>query len=629
MKLIILFALLLFTSVSKATVVIHDSNSSYENFEMGYFQDKTGKLSLEQIQDIKAFIPITNSVALGAKIGNIWYRTSIQNNSQETQTRTFFITEPNLWEVEVFVVENNKLVNNLHNGLSVIKNGSTTRDHPELDITLAANQTQDIYIKVHTPYQHVFKAVFFTEKKLEKYKSIKTSLLHLYFGAIAALLLYNLFLYFSIRDSHYLLYIGFVFFYAIAQLEHNALYPLDSFASVEESRNFAISHILWLAFHTLFSVKLLNIKQYYPKAGTFLVIMGGFLLLLGFIGLYELAIPIAIVSILMILLPFVTLLIAIMLYRRKNKIAIFYIIAQSFFASGIIIFGLLYSGVIEYNYFTRYLNLAGSFAEIILFSFALAYKTRLVMQENAKQKSMLEDYSKLSFLGQTVINIYHQWKAPVNNIYNSINHIEVAKEFRDQNLDKIIDENLLQIKNNTQYLKETASNYLAHYKEIDKPATHVNIHDEILSVAQLLKLELEKINLKITIEGPKDIELRLQKNHFTNLMMILFENAIDVFKLRQVKNPELTLSIFASGTKFYIQIMDNAGGIAEENVDAIFEKSHSASSSTGIGLYLAKEFLLPKLHGKILAKNIKGGAMFTVTLQNKETKKQIKKHKLH
>lgn len=622
MKQIIFFTLLFFSSISNAVVMINDSNSSYEYFEMAYIQDRTGALTLEQIQQRIDFQPISNSVALGPKSGNIWYRTSIKNNTPRTQTRTFFMTEPNLWEVEIFVVENNKLVNTIHNGLAVIKNGSTTRYHPELDITLAANQTKNIYIKVHTPYQHIFRAVFFTDKKLAEYKNVKTSLLYLYFGAIGALLLYNLFLYFSIRDSHYLLYIGFVFFYAIAQLEHNALYPLDSFSSVEQSRNFAISHILWLAFHTLFSVKLLHIKEHYPKTEKFLVTMGVFLLLLGFIGLYSLAIPIAIVSVLMIILPLFTLFIAILLYLKKNKIAIFYIIAQSFFASGIITFGLLYSGVIEYNYFTRYVNFAGSLAEIILFSLALAYKTHLIMQENAKQKSMLEDYSKLSFLGQTVINIYHQWKAPVNNIYNSINHIEVAKEFDDQNLNKIIDENLVQIKNNTQYLKDTALNYLGHYKEIDKPATNVNICNEIASVAQLLNLEIAKINLKITIEAPKDLELRLQKNHFTNLMMILFENAINVFKLREVKTPKLTLLVFTSENKVFIKIMDNAGGIVEKNIDTIFEKSHSASSSTGIGLYLAKEFLLPKLHGEILAENINGGAMFTVTLQNKETNKK-------
>jgi signal transduction histidine kinase len=44
-------------------------------------------------------------------------------------------------------------------------------------------------------------------------------------------------------------------------------------------------------------------------------------------------------------------------------------------------------------------------------------------------------------------------------------------------------------------------------------------------------------------------------------------------------------------------------------------KNHSVSSSTGLGLYLVKEFLIPKLNGKINVENTNKGSQFTLTLK--------------
>ncbi|MCV6607946.1 MAG: HAMP domain-containing histidine kinase, partial [Campylobacterales bacterium] len=325
-------------------------------------------------------------------------------------------------------------------------------------------------------------------------------------------------------------------------------------------------------------------------------------------------VAIQIVHLFVVILPFVLLFTAISLHIKKNKLAIFYIVAQTLFLISSLIFGLLFAGVLEYNNFTRYINFVGSFSEIILFSFALGYKTRLVMKENEAQKQLVDEYSKLSFLGQTVINIYHQWKAPVNNIYNSINHIETAKEFKDRDLNNIIDENLEQIKNNTQYLRETALSYLDYYKQIDKPATKISLNKEIQSVVKLNLLETSKINLKVDISSEKEISLFTQQNLLNNLLMILFENAIDNFKIKEIEKPLIEIKTHTKQENVIIEFLDNGGGITTEPINSIFEKDHSVMSSSGIGLFLAKEFLLEKLNGDIKVENKNDGALFSIEL---------------
>ena len=453
MRKYLLMLLLLYTHLLSSEIIIKNTDSSYKDFEIDFYHDKTKKLGIDKIQDIKEFQKTSNKIALGKIDGSIWYKFSIKNITKVTQQRVFFITESTLYDFDLFVVDNKKVIMRQSIRDNILNNGAVTGHFPELQISLNSQEKIDIYFRVNSHFHHTYKVEVNTMKDLVEYKVLKTSLLFFYFGAVASLLLYNLFIYLITRDGNYLLYAGFVFFYLLAQAQLNT--SLNTiFSSLETAFLISTAHIFWIAFHTLFSIKLLNIHEYYPKFSKSLLYIGYFILANGIFGLYDLEIAVDMMMPFMLILPFVLLFSAIKLHQKKNKIAMFYIIAQTLFLVSSFIFGLLVSGVLEYNNFTRYIHLAGSFSEIILFSFALAYKTRLVMKVNEKQKEMINDYSKLTYIGETMVNIYHQWKSPVNNIFNYITHIETAKEFKDKDIDKIIDINLNKIKENTQYLRE-------------------------------------------------------------------------------------------------------------------------------------------------------------------------------
>jgi len=610
------FVLFLFcTSLLSSEIIIKDSDNSFKDFEINYFHDQTGELTLDQIQEENDFQKINNNIALGKKEGNIWYHFSIKNGTQEVQKRVLFATEPNVWDMELFVIQDKKIISKQAVGQNIFSdNGKIASFYPELEIELEAGEKIDLYIRKFSPFHHTFELMVNTHNDVVQYKIFKNSLLSLYFGAIGALLLYNLFIYFSIRDKNYLLYIGFVFFYLVAQMQQNTTFN-SLFSSLEITFSIASSHVFWVAFHTLFSVKLLNIQEYYPRLGKYLLYTGYFLLVLGFYAIYNLEAAIQIIHPFMIVLPFVLLFTAIALYRKKNRLAIFYIIAQTLFLSSSLIFGLLFAGVFEYNNFTRYIHLAGSLSEVILFSFTLGYKTRLIMQENQKQKEMLNDYSKITYMGETMVSIYHQWKSPVNNIYNYITHIETAKEFQDKNIDKIIDNNLEKIKQNTLYLRDTATEFLKMNTIKSSTKEKVNLREMIESVLRLMDTDFNKNKIKIIDNYKQDIVLMTYQNQLRNLLMILVENTIKTFRNRDIKNPQLKVSTTKDGKSVTIIVEDNAGGIIEKPIDKIFERYHSASDSSGIGLYLAKYVLMENLDGEISVENNDGGAKFIMILK--------------
>ena len=127
----------------------------------------------------------------------------------------------------------------------------------------------------------------------------------------------------------------------------------------------------------------------------------------------------------------------------------------------------------------------------------------LLMQINNDKENALilvSEYSKLSTIGQSMVNISHQWKEPINHIYYAVNNIIAAKEFNDPNLSNIIDDSVNQIKDTTKYMTNTAKNFLSIYE--DKTIIkNIEITKSIELIIEILKKEISEMNVKIKINS--------------------------------------------------------------------------------------------------------------------------------
>lgn len=614
-KIIKILVLLLFFNITifGSNLIIDDEEKSFEYFEMEFYEDSSHDLDLNQMKNLQQWQKIKNNFSLGFKDATLWFRFSISNKTESVQTRILYLSEPNIEKIDIFSVNQNIHENIFSGGVSRYNSqGVVDKSNPIITLEISPNETKTIYIKTLSDYHNANHIKVFTNKSFYEYSIVRYSLLYLYFGAISALFFYNLFLYLSLKDNNYLLYILFVFFYGFSNYQLLCLYPFDTVPSPAIGYAEGAGHVFWFAFHTLFSRQILQIKDYYPKIDKFILYNGYFLLALAFYALYDCSLALHVMNIWMLFLPLFILGVAIALYFRKNKLAPYYIVAQTLFISSTMIFGLLFAAVLEYNYFTRYINLVGSLSEIILFSLALAYRTQLIRNENEKNNQLLNEYSKLSFIGQTMLNISHQWKTPINNIFNSINHIEVAREFNEQNLDKVIDKNLSNIKQTALFLKDTALGQLDFYKSNTKKE-NINLFDEVSFLIKLIDSEFTKKSINVILDFDKNLDITIDKSYFLNVLMILFENSYKVFEQRNIKNPFIKIEVFQDENSFELHFEDNAQG-AKDDIDKIFDKNYSMNNSTGLGLYLAKEIVEYKLGGTITAENKDKGIRFYIKI---------------
>ena len=584
------------------------------------WQEVTDTATLaEAISNTDQFQSIDRS-NLGMVPHNVWVRLEITNNTNEPTTQRLYNQRFGLDFIDVFVMGDGQLFKHYQLGDS---RPHEERDNhfraPYFDVDLLPGEQADIFIqqRTYTSMEARWNAIGIDE--FNAFFSIQNMIYFTLLGMLFVATLASLALFFLLRYRYFLIYSLFVLSSIIYQFSlAGYFYQFRLPLYFNTISSYAVSEFAVVMLGLFpFSFFTLERNDYRPLT----TIIKWILIFKGFVIVGYLLYPLnndllytaKYSSITSVLLMFALLALSIKAHADKKPGAGFYLLANFILSGSAVYFVLGLQGLIPTSTNYYYSLSIGIIAQDFLLAFALIYATYKIKQDRDNQKEIIDEYSKLTFLGQTVINIYHQWKAPVNNIYNSINHIESAREFRDPALGAVIDHNLEKIKNNTAYLRDTALNYLDHYQSIDQPATKVKIRDEIMGVVQLFELEIEKIRLKISVEAPEDLELSLQRNHFTNLIMILLENALNAFKLRGIKNPQLAISAKRDNDGAVLKVIDNAGGFVDTNLDTIFERSHSAASSTGIGLYLAKEFLLPKLQGEISASNVEHGACFTIT----------------
>jgi C4-dicarboxylate-specific signal transduction histidine kinase len=104
-------------------------------------------------------------------------------------------------------------------------------------------------------------------------------------------------------------------------------------------------------------------------------------------------------------------------------------------------------------------------------------------------------------------------------------------------------------------------------------------------------------------------------NEYAQILLNILMNARDALVERNVDDPRISRHAFSEEGKTVVTITDNAGGIAEEIMDRIFDPSFTSrgpDKGTGIGLYMSKTIIEKNMGGSLTARNTGKGADFRI-----------------
>ena len=154
---------------------------------------------------------------------------------------------------------------------------------------------------------------------------------------------------------------------------------------------------------------------------------------------------------------------------------------------------------------------------------------------------------------------------------------------------------------------------------------HLKVNVENINFTNLIESSIEsfwylenmsKIEVKISIDDK--IDFASDNKRISILLNNFISNAIKYHDVSK-KEPSIWITIKTSKKEAIIEIKDNGLGMAEEQLDKIFDMFYRISSQimgSGIGLFIVKE-VLGKLDGTIEVNSVLGeGSTFTLKIPN-------------
>ncbi|KAB2952114.1 HAMP domain-containing histidine kinase [Heliorestis acidaminivorans] len=227
----------------------------------------------------------------------------------------------------------------------------------------------------------------------------------------------------------------------------------------------------------------------------------------------------------------------------------------------------------------------------------------VILQRNARQAAM----------GEIINSIAHQWRQPLNSISLAASNILIDLELGED--EEQIRKSCDFILQRAEDMSGTITDFMDFFRH-DQVISDIDIEALLIDIGGMLQAQLFSSNIKLEWHIQEGFKLKTYKKEIQQVLLNLITNAIQAFDGLSKEDKKISLTIRQEGS-YIIELYDNAGGIAEDIINKIFdpyfttkEKGHG----TGLGLSICKNIIEAKLHGEIQVQNIDGGALFQIIL---------------
>jgi two-component system, sensor histidine kinase LadS len=261
------------------------------------------------------------------------------------------------------------------------------------------------YFRVSTQGQLTFPVYVRQNEALRETIAISYLIYGLYYGAIVLILLYNLFLFFSLRIGSYLYYCLFIFFNMLAQmyLYGHAQQFLWPWGGHINNLMTSMSLLVSVGFALLFSMFFLNTRSTTPRIHKVLQVLSivafGLAALVPFVPYYtiiSLVPKIYIINVVAIVFAAGT------AWYKGHRSAIIFLLAWIIYLIGLFSYSLQSMGVIGDLETATFLVMTGTVLDVLLLSLALADRIRQYRLERqmAQEEALLALTEKKELLEQ-------------------------------------------------------------------------------------------------------------------------------------------------------------------------------------------------------------------------------------
>lgn len=570
------------------------------------------------------------------EMGN-WLRFEVENNSDN---RDWFLELgfPLIYEIELYREVDGEIIQLFQGGARTYPFNEREINHRHfvfnLDIT--PRDTDVFYMMaagggdLHPPIT-IWEQNSFIERTENEYV-----LLGIFYGIILAMIIYNLFLFFSLRMKSYLYYVIVITFTLLGKLSINGIAFQYLWPNTPEWNIYATPFFVSIAciFILLFTRNFLNIDRYiavFKYIMYVLVALNATVILSLFFSQYFALYMMLIAS----FLTFSTVLIsAVIALIRGARQARFYILGWLIFLTGVLITILGRAAILPYSTFVSYAGQGALTIEVVLLSLALADKINIMRKE--KEELLLarvKTFGRIKTLNEQLVQMNTELE---DKVAERTFKLKTANE----NLQNIVEQRR-QLLASIAHELGTPLTLIHHYIQsiqkglidIDDPHYSNLVTDKIRVLNRLIDdlfdlslLESGKISLNTkeihvygwleqiyyksefaVLQNKRTFSYERIPDELKNFKSYMDEERLDQLFSNLISNAientdkgkgEISMSahIF-DDNQLLIEITDNGDGIAKEDLPYIFERFYRKKSvrieqfGSGLGLALVKQII--------------------------------------
>lgn len=581
---------------------------------------------------------------LGFTRERCWFHLSVRNLNPLHSEWFLRIDYAMLGEVDVYQLDaGGNIISHFQAGMdrdfSVRSNDYPV---PAFPVSLPTGIDSDFYILVSSAHSIQLPLELMTRDSFESRFITHTLIQGAFFGGMLVMILYNLSLFFTIREKVYLLYVcwsvAITLFLAILQgYAHRFLWPHSPLLS---------SHIihfllpLLVLLPSLFTLNFLNLREKAPRLAMWmkgLIVTGALLFLAAPFTSRHFLIPIAVIAILV--MDFSILLVGLLRTRTGDPDARIFTLAWVCFIIGAASIALNKYGVVPRNTLTENLLQVGVFVEVVVLSLALARRINRLKEAHSDSirdraiaemeafKAGARNHAKSEFLA----TMSHEIRTPMNGIMGMTDLLRRTALTQQQA------QYVSTIYQSTQSLL-TVINDILDYSRIESGKLELDFQDAALeSIVDdcvrlfALRSTEKQVPLYIHIDSRVPDVIRTDPIRLKQILTNLLSNAFK-FTERGSVSLHVTLKQPVNSKNqcvLMIEVVDTGSGLDESQQASLFEtvseiRHRGDQKGAGLGLVICKR-LSDLLGGDIgVSSSLGRGATFWLSLPVKVTQSHPK-----